>query len=66
MKKIKGSTVVIVVISAIVFSVYASTANAEVLNAEYMQKDIKKKVKEIYEKDIEKIDEIYDNIIMRK
>lgn len=62
MKKLKGSATLIVVISAIVFTIYAGAASAEAMNAEYMQKDIKQKVKEIYEKDIENLQEIYDNI----
>lgn len=65
MKKLKGSATVMVIISAMVFSIYSSAAISEVLSALYTQTNIEKNIKEVYEKDIENIDKVYEKLEMK-
>lgn len=65
MKKLKGSATVMVIIAAMVFSIYSSAAISEVLSALYTQTNIEKNIKEVYEKDIENIDKVYEKLEMK-
>ncbi len=58
-KKKIGSATVMVIFTAIVFSVYSSTSIAEVLSAISLQTKMEKQIKNIYEKDLDRIDEVY-------
>lgn len=58
-KKKIGSATVMVIFTAIVFSVYSSTSIAEALSAISLQAKLEKQIKNIYEKDLDRIDEIY-------
>lgn len=61
-KKVKGSAIIIVIISGIVFSIYTSSTYAESEHFSIMQKKYENNIKEYYEKDIENIDDIYTEI----
>lgn len=61
--KLKGSGVLIVVLSAISFSIYASSTYAEQQHFSIMQKKYEKNIIEYYEKDNQRIDEIYDELL---
>lgn len=58
----KGSAIVMVIMASSVCLAYASTATAEVISGLYTQKNIEKQIKDIYEKDIENIDFIYNKL----
>ena len=58
-KKKIGSATVMVIFTAIVFSIYSSTSIAEALAAISMQSKMEKQIKNIYEKDLNRIDEVY-------
>lgn len=61
--KLRGSGVLIVVLSAISFSIYASSTYAEQQHFSIMQKKYEKNIIEYYEKDNQRIDEIYDELL---
>ena len=61
--KLRGSGVLIVVLSAISFSIYASSTYAQQQHFNIMQKKYEKNIISYYEKDNEKIEEIYDELI---
>ena len=58
-KKKIGSATVMVIFAAIVFSMYSSTSVAEVRTAISLQIKLDKQIKSIYEKDLNRIDEVY-------
>lgn len=61
--KLRGSGVLIVVLSAISFSIYASSTYAEQQHFSIMQKKYEKNIIEYYEKDNQRIDEVYDELL---
>ena len=62
-KKVKGSAVLVVILSAIVFSIYVISNFAEQEHYSILQDKYEKNIKEKYEKNIENIDEFYENIL---
>ena len=62
-KKIKGSGILVVIISTVIVSIYSTSVYLEQTHFEYISSKYKDINKEKYEKDIEKIDEIYEKII---
>ncbi len=67
MKKIfnslKGSAVLVVVLSAVVFSIYATSNFAESEHYSILQDKYEKNIKDEYEKNINNIEDFYDNIL---
>lgn len=61
--KLRGSGVLIVVLSAISFSIYASSTYAQQQHFSIMQKKYEKNIVNYYEKDNERIEEIYNELI---
>lgn len=60
---LRGSGVLIVVLSAISFSIYASSTYSEQQHFSIMQKKYEKNIIEHYEKDNQRIDEIYEELL---
>jgi|GEM_PF-2548194 len=60
--KLRGSGILIVVLSAITFSIYTTSTYAEQQHFNIMQKKYEKNIVEYYEKDNENIDAIYDEL----
>lgn len=52
LNKIKGSGTLIVIISAIVFIMYATSTFSDVRHMKYMQEEYENNIREIYEKDL--------------
>ena len=61
-KSKKGSAIIMVIMAGSVCLAYASTSVSEVISGLYTQNKIEKQIKEIYERDIENIDFIYDKL----
>lgn len=51
--RLKGSGTLVVIISAIVFLIYATSTFSDVRHMKYMQEKYEKNIKEIYEKDFD-------------
>ena len=62
-KKIKGSSILVVIFSTIIIITYITSVNLEQVHFEYISKEYKQINKKEYEKDIQNIDEVYDKII---
>ena len=62
-KKLKGSGVLVVILSAIVFSIYVVSNFAEQEHYGIMQEKYEKNIKEEYEKDIENIEDFYNQVL---
>ncbi len=62
-KMLKGSGVLVVILSAITFSIYVSSNFAEAEHYSIMQDKYEKNIKEYYEKDLEDIDDFYEKVI---
>ena len=60
---LKGSGVLVVILSAITFSIYVSSNFAEAEHYSIMQDKYEKNIKEYYEKDLEDIDDFYEKVI---
>lgn len=52
LKRVKGSGTLIVIISAIVFMIYATSTFSDVRHMKYMQEKYENNIREIYEKDL--------------
>lgn len=63
MKNQKGSISLFVLIAMIFFSIYVLAIYNSISNSQVVQLKANERIKEIYEKDIENVDEIYTNII---
>jgi hypothetical protein len=61
-RNINGSGVLIVVLSAITFIIYASSTYADQQHFNLIHKKYEKNILEYYEKDNERIDEIYEEL----
>lgn len=61
--KLRGSGILIVILSAIIFSIYTASTYAEQQHFSMMEKKYEKNIIEYYEKDNENIEEIYDNLL---
>lgn len=63
LNKLKGSGVLIVVLSAITFTIYASSTYADAQHYNLIQKRYEENIIKHYEKDNQKIDDIYDEMV---
>ncbi len=61
--KLRGSGILIVILSAITFSIYTSSTYAEQQHFSIMAKKYEKSIVGYYEKDNENIDVIYDELL---
>lgn len=61
--KLKGSGILVVILSAVVFSIYATSNFAEAEHYSILQEKYEKNIKEEYEKNIDNIEEFYNNIL---
>jgi hypothetical protein len=61
--KLRGSAVLIVILSAITFSIYTSSTYAEQQHFTIMEKKYEKNIIDYYEKDNTNIDKIYDELL---
>ena len=61
--KLKGSGVLVVILSAVVFSIYVMSNFAEQEHYGIMQEKYEKNIKEMYEKNPEDIEEFYNQIL---
>jgi len=62
-KKLRGSGILIVVLSAMTFSIYTTSTYAEQQHFNVMEKKYEKNIVEYYEKDNVNIDEIYEQLV---
>lgn len=62
-RKLTGSGILVVILSAIVFSIYVVSNFAEQEHYGIMQEKYEKNIKEEYEKDIDNIEEFYDQVL---
>lgn len=60
---LKGSGVLVVILTAITFSIYVTSNFAETEHYSIMQEKYEKNIKEYYEKDLDNIDNFYQKII---
>ena len=60
----KGSGILVVVLSAITFSIYVSSAFLEVEHFGILLANYENDIKEIYEKNINNIEDVYERIIV--
>jgi hypothetical protein len=60
--KLRGSGVLVVILSAITFSIYTSSTYAEQQHFSIMEKKYEKNIISYYEKDYTRIDEVYDEL----
>lgn len=65
MSKIKGSGVLVVVLSAMVFSVYTMSTFSESQHFSILIDKYEKNIKEYYEKNVDNIDEYYNQILIK-
>ena len=63
LKKVMGSGTLIVIISAIVFLIYATSTFSDVRHMKYMQEKYENNIREIYEKDLDILET--DNYILK-
>lgn len=61
--KLRGSGILIVILSAIVFSIYTSSTYAEQQHFSIMEKKYENNIIGYYEKDNENIDKIYEDLV---
>lgn len=62
-RKLRGSGVLIVVLSAITFTIYATSTYAEQQHYNVMQQKYERNIVNYYEKDNENIEEIYQDLV---
>lgn len=62
-RMLKGSGVLVVILSAITFTIYVTSNFAEAEHFSIMQDKYEKNIKEYYEKDLSDIEDFYDRII---
>lgn len=63
-KKLKGSGILIVVLSTMVFMIYAATSYSEQEHFSILQKKYESDIIDYYEKDLNNIDDIYENLLI--
>lgn len=61
-KRLKGSGILIVILSAITFSIYASSTYVEKEHFDILQKKYEVNIKKYYEKDLNNIDSVYEEL----
>ena len=62
-KKLTGSGILVVILSAVVFSIYVVSNFAEQEHYGIMQQKYEENIKEEYEKKIDNIEEFYDQVL---
>lgn len=62
-KKIKGSAIVVVMLVSIAFSVYVTSTYLEQEHFNLLQTKYEKNLKDIYEKDINNIQDYYNKVL---
>jgi hypothetical protein len=60
--RLRGSGILIVVLSAMTFSIYTTSTYAEQQHFDVMEKKYEKNIVQYYEKDNENIEEIYQQL----
>ena len=63
--KLKGSGILVVVLSAIAFSIYSGTAFLETEHFGILVENYEKNIKEKYEENIDDIEAQYNNLIIK-
>lgn len=63
MKKKRGSGIVVVILTAIVFSIYVSSSFMESEHFYLLENKYEKSIVELYEKDYNNIEEYYDKVL---
>lgn len=61
--KLKGSAVLVVILSAIVFSIYVVSNFAEQEHYGILQDKYEKNIKEDYEKNVDNVEEFYNKVL---
>lgn len=62
-KMLKGSGILVVILSAITFSIYVTSNFAEAEHYSIMQEKYENNIKEYYEKDLSDIEEFYNKVL---
>lgn len=62
-RKFKGSAVLVVILSAIVFSIYVVSNFAEQEHYGILQEKYEKNIKEKYEKNFDNVEEFYNQVL---
>ena len=62
-KNFKGSAVLVVILSAIVFSIYVVSNFAEQEHYGILQDKYEKNIKEKYEKNVDNVEEFYNQVL---
>lgn len=62
-KMLKGSGILVVILSAITFSIYVTSNFAEAEHYSIMQEKYENNIKEYYEKDLSGIEEFYNKVL---
>lgn len=65
-KKLKGSGILVVVLSAMAFSIYAMSTFSESEHFSILVDKYEKNNKEYYERNIDNIEEFYENVKLNK
>lgn len=61
--KLKGSAILIVILSSVIFTIYASSTYVEEQHFKIMQQKYENNIIKYYEKDINNIHEIYEELV---
>lgn len=62
-KKVRGSGILVVVLSAIAFLIYTTSTYAEVEHFSILQKKYETDIISYYEKDIDNISDVYNTLV---
>ncbi len=63
-RKLKGSGILVVVLSAVVFTIYANANFSYKEHFSILQKKYESDIISMYEKNVDDIDNIYDNLVI--
>lgn len=62
-KKLMGSGILVVILTAIVFMIYSSSAYSEQEHFELLQKKYENDIINYYENNVNNIDDVYQNLV---
>lgn len=62
-EKIKGSGVLVIILTAVVFMIYSASTYSEELHFELLQKKYENDIINYYNSNVNNIDEVYDNLV---
>jgi hypothetical protein len=62
-KKLKGSGILVVILAALVFTIYASTSYSEAEHFSILQKKYESDIMNYYEKDLNNIENVYESLV---